>query len=408
MYKNFLSLMLLVMALGVFVGCNQSRALRVPGISSERGMPQVGGQGGMGAPGMGAPGMGAPGMGAPGMGAPAMPLPVPGQAPPPVGGIGVAGPGPGVLMSPMTGNPGTFGMPGGAGPNGAGAYGNQMAQKTSQIYFVGPDGMHVQWDTASGAYASEPLICPGNRDFPQNQLYNLKLTNIPGHAGEELYPTMEITNVSPKSEAYLAHSAVPIEFTPEDFAQVSTGNMVTKVIYLPKPEFQQLAIAGVNTLVSTRLDPGVDPVVEAGKQGTILAIIRMGNRKKSGGSGGGGVVQAGFEDAPKRVTGDNAPIGNRFNTRGAFASSIPGQYISGVNAPPYGAPMTPTSMGLAGPPVLPTGVGAGTRRYDFSHQRVRTVTARPQHCMPQGPCPPMMMAPQSCPPQGCAMPGGYQ
>ena len=66
--------------------------------------------------------------------------------------------------------------------------------------------------------------------------------------------------------------------TEEDFDQVLSGNFVTKVIYLPDAEFQELALAGVETLVSTRLDPGVDPIVEADRRGSILAIIRIGNK----------------------------------------------------------------------------------------------------------------------------------
>ena len=34
----------------------------------------------------------------------------------------------------------------------------------------------------------------------------------------------------------------------------------------------------METLVSTRLDPGVDPVVEADRRGAILAILRLGNK----------------------------------------------------------------------------------------------------------------------------------
>ena len=69
-----------------------------------------------------------------------------------------------------------------------------------------------------------------------------------------------------------------MQFTEEDFDQVLSGNFVTKVIYLPDPEFQELALAGVETLVSTRLDPGVDPIAEADRRGSILAILRMGNK----------------------------------------------------------------------------------------------------------------------------------
>ena len=75
-----------------------------------------------------------------------------------------------------------------------------------------------------------------------------------------------------------------MQFTEEDFDQVLSGNFVTKVIYLPDPEFQELALAGVETLVSTRLDPGVDPIAEADRRGSILAILRMGNKDLEAGS----------------------------------------------------------------------------------------------------------------------------
>ena len=37
-------------------------------------------------------------------------------------------------------------------------------------------------------------------------------------------------------------------------------------------------MAGIDTLVSTRLDPGIDPIVEADRRGSILAIIRLGDK----------------------------------------------------------------------------------------------------------------------------------
>ena len=53
---------------------------------------------------------------------------------------------------------------------------------------------------------------------------------------------------------------------------VEGGNFVTKVIYLPDPKYQELAVAGVEDLVSTRLEQGVDLILEADKRGTILLI----------------------------------------------------------------------------------------------------------------------------------------
>lgn len=158
--------------------------------------------------------------------------------------------------------------------------------------------MHVHWDVAShGMFDSEPLIVPGRFNFPQGAIYRLKITDIPGYPGVELYPTLEVAPTVPRTEAFIAHNFIPFQLTDDDFKQVLSGNFVTKVIYLPDPQYQELALAGVETLVSTRLDPGVDPIVEADRRGSILAIIRVGNKDlQSGGGAGpeGDVVQAGY------------------------------------------------------------------------------------------------------------------
>ena len=89
-----------------------------------------------------------------------------------------------------------------------------------------------------------------------------------------------------------------------------SGNFVTKVIYLPDPEFQELALAGVETLVSTRLEPGVDPIVEATRRGAILAIVRLGNKdlqtSRCPPSGAGGV--AGRYNAPTAAAPCGCPM----------------------------------------------------------------------------------------------------
>src|SRR4030095_14335108 len=156
---------------------------------------------------------------------------------------------------------------------------------------------------AVGQFDSDPLIVPGRKNFPEGGIYRLKITNIAGREGVELYPTLEIGPTTPLTAAYLAHNAVPVQFTEEDLDQVLSGNFVTKVIYLPDPEFQELALAGVDTLVSTRLDPGVDPITEADRRGAILAIIRLGNKDVLlPGSDGGDFGFGGFggygEDIP--------------------------------------------------------------------------------------------------------------
>lgn len=255
-------------------------------------------------------------------------------------GPGVDGPGPGVMM---LGDPGP-----------------PAVAATSQVIFTGPEGMIITWDvSAPGAFDSEPLVAPGRYNFPQGAIYRLKLTNIPGREGVELYPSIEIAPSLPRTDAYLAHNSIPVQFTEEDFDQVLSGNFVTKVIYLPDPDFQELALAGVETLVSTRLDPGLDPIVEADRRGAILSIIRVGNKDLQVGGqemmgGQPGAMLAGY------CGPGGAPLGPGGLPVGAGA---PPPYLAGVTAPEYGMPMSGTPIGLPGPPHVPLGIPAGLRRH---------------------------------------------
>ncbi len=248
-------------------------------------------------------------------------------------GPGVGGPGPGVMTVPGMVPP-PMGM-------------------TSQVRFVGPEGMTVSWDVgAPGMFDSEPQIVPFRYNFPQGAIYRLRLTNIPARPGIELYPTLEVGPTIPRTAAFLAHNAVPVQITEEDLDQILGGNFVTKVIYLPDPEYQDIALAGIETLVSTRLDPGVDPIVEADRRGAILAIVRMGNKDLAipGEHGDGMMVGMGVAATP---------------------GGVPSNYISGVTGPPYGMPMSGTPIGLAGPPHVPLGGPAGLQKHTIrNHTRV--------------------------------------
>jgi len=285
-------------------------------------------------------------------------------------GPGVEGPGPGII-APASYEECIAAAGGGGGPGGYGMFG--MAP-TSQVGFVGPDGMQIRWDvTAMGGFDSEPLIAPGRYDFPQGAIYRLKITDILGHEGIELYPSLEVAPVTPRTAAYLAHNAVPFQLTDEDLDQVTTGNFVTKVVYLPDAEYQELAVAGVETLVSTRLDPGVDPVVEADRRGSILAIIRIGNKDlEAPGAAAGGVAGgvamplAGGAGGPggAGACGVGGPLGMPC---GGDPSQLPPAFVAGMTAPEYGMPQVGTPIGLPGPAHIPLGVPAGLQRHSITN-----------------------------------------
>src|SRR5690606_32832398 len=71
------------------------------------------------------------------------------------------------------------------------------------------------------------------------------------------------------------NKGIPIRITNEDLDQIAAGHGVTKVYYLPKPDFRDLASGELQTLVSTRLEPGVDPLIEADRRGATVAVLRL-------------------------------------------------------------------------------------------------------------------------------------
>lgn len=269
-------------------------------------------------------------------------------------GPGVGGPGPGVMAPGVV--PASANMPmddgsGACGPGGPGmgpGYGMMAAPPAVQILFSRPEGMEVLYDVVGdGTFTSTPLSVPGRVEFAQGGIYRLKLTKIQGDdrfVGVELYPTIEIAGATPRTAAYLAHNAIPVSFSvADDLPQVLAGNFVTKVIYLPDPEFQGDALVGVEEVVSNRINPGEDPIVEADRRGSILAIVRLGNKDiEMSGVGAGGAMAM--------MPGPGGP------------AMLPGM-VAGVTAPEYGMTYSGTPIGLPGPPHIPLGSPAGLQKH---------------------------------------------
>ncbi len=294
-------------------------------------------------------------------------------------GPGVDGPGPGVLSATdMSG-----GIVGGAGRASVDA--GFMGPSKAQVMFAKPGGMEVYWDVSgSGQFSSSPLITPGRANFGNAGLYRLKFTNIEGHEGVELYPSLEIGPANPRTMAFLSHNTIPVQLTVDDINQVMSGNFVTKVIYLPDPEFQELAVAGVETIVSTRLDPGVDPVDEADRRGVILAILRAGNKDMEMAAGAheppvSAIGTVGFNSGLANFSGGGyARTANAANSLMSSAAGT-GGYIAGQNGPAYGMPITGTPIGLPGPPHIPLGGPAGLQKHvvrNHTHQYIPKPTRK--------------------------------
>ena len=296
-------------------------------------------------------------------------------------GPGVDGPGPGVL--------------GLAAHSGAGMTGHP-AQAT-QVKFTGQPGMTIGWKVPDG-WANDQLYSGSRFDFPQNAVYQLKFNGFPGEGYEEvqLYPTLEVRGTDPATREYLEHSVVPVEVTDEDLEHILHNNMVTKVIYLPDPKHQSRAIAGVETLISTKLAPGIDPVQQAERMGTVMVVLRFGNKNlempTAGIAANGSTYQQvshtiysgrhGQMVPPQPIAMLPAGVHGVPGTTIAAGGGLPGQPLGPVAGigmtPPWGMPSVGTPIGLPGPPHLPLGGPAGLRSYtvrDRSSHRIPSPTS---------------------------------
>jgi hypothetical protein len=247
----------------------------------------------------------------------------------------------------------------------------------TQVRFANPPGMRVTWyvPTQDGRTAPSPqyLETPGRYNFLQGAIYRLKLSDIPNRPGVELYPTLEVVPSGARACAFLSHSSVPVSFTEEDFEQVAAGNFVVKVIYLPDPQFQDLASTGPDEVVSSRLEPGVDPIAEAYRRGCILCIVRIGN---------------GDLEAPNTPAMDSPGPGGM--ARGGMPQmGAPG--MAGRMMPPGMMPQGMIPPNMMRPGMMPQGM------------MPPGMMMPPPGMMPPGMMPPGMMPP-GMPPPGKAVP----
>jgi hypothetical protein len=272
---------------------------------------------------------------------------------------------PGNMIAPP-GVPVAPGLPPGLRPPGAVAAvgaltvptASPFAVQRSEVRFAGPAGMKISW-FAPGAdgrpgFSAQYIEAPGRYNFLQAAVYRLKLSDIPQHPGLVLYPTLEVVPTKMKTATFLAHSAVPVNFTEEDFEQVAAGNFVVKVIYLPDPMFQDLAVGGPDEVVSSRLEPGVDPIKEAQRRGSIMLVVRLGNIDLEAPN-----TPAMDAPSPYCPPGAQAPVA----PPGIAIPAMPAPAAPGAPAPAPGGPRPPAVLPPAG---LPAGADGSTTRRSTS------------------------------------------
>jgi hypothetical protein len=109
------------------------------------------------------------------------------------------------------------------------------------------------------------------------EVYRLRVTGIPQHEGEELYPTIEVIDRTYPPPGREAQFPIVVELSQRDMELALSGRYVTRVIYLENPT---AALANRNDPKAQEwFDVGKrDPLHVAEALGRPLAILRMGAR----------------------------------------------------------------------------------------------------------------------------------
>lgn len=109
------------------------------------------------------------------------------------------------------------------------------------------------------------------------EVYRLRVTNIPGQEGIEVYPTIEVIDRLYPPIGKERHFPIPVELAQEDLELAAQGKFVTRVVYLEEPQ----------AALPTRLEheqtyfeapQGENPLDVADTLGRPMAILRLGAR----------------------------------------------------------------------------------------------------------------------------------
>lgn len=114
--------------------------------------------------------------------------------------------------------------------------------------------------------------------FLIGQVYRLRVTNIPGYDGAELFPTIEVIDRLYPPAGQERQFPIIVELIQDDLEQALSGKFVTRVVYLEDPRNALPARSDGKPQSWFDVGAGKDPLLTADMLGRPVAIIRLGAR----------------------------------------------------------------------------------------------------------------------------------
>ncbi|HEY7328229.1 MAG TPA: DUF11 domain-containing protein [Gemmataceae bacterium] len=153
------------------------------------------------------------------------------------------------------------------------------ARGTSPLLFVrflGGPGLRATFYQGQVARSFDAPVVVGMRP---GYFYRMRLSNLPGHPGLSIFPTVEVRGslkLSPKLNA--ANYPAPVVLTEADIESVVAGNLICKTVYLENPDRAVPALIPPAMPMELNLPPGSDSIAEAQDRGRLMLLVRIGGR----------------------------------------------------------------------------------------------------------------------------------
>ena len=139
-----------------------------------------------------------------------------------------------------------------------------------------PHGVRVAL-AVNGAFEA-PQEAPLNVGLLISPVYRLRVSNLPGNEGQEVFPTIEVIDRLYPPPGEQRRFPIPVELTEEDLQLALEGKFVTRVIYLEDADTALPILDKPERPNWFDTGPGQNPLLEADRWGRPLAVLRLGGR----------------------------------------------------------------------------------------------------------------------------------
>jgi len=142
------------------------------------------------------------------------------------------------------------------------------------VQFIGPQETEFSLAQYGTFPEGQPDLMAG---LLVGQVYRFRVSNLPGTAGAELYPTVEMVDRTYPPPGLATSYPIPINLDQDDIDAALEGRLVTRVVFLEDPQTAVPLAQGPDGPIAIDVPEYQDPLQIADLRGRVVAILRIGS-----------------------------------------------------------------------------------------------------------------------------------